>query len=71
MAQVYSVQKFLDENKNPARVSNIVVMGIGEPFDNFDNVIKFIKIVNDDFGLQIGARKITVSTCGVVKKFQE
>lgn len=46
--------------------SNIVVMGIGEPFDNYDNLIKFIKIVNSPKGLNIGARRITVSTCGIV-----
>lgn len=71
VGQVYFVQKYLDEYFNKARLSNIVVMGIGEPFDNFDNLIKFLKIVNNDNGLQIGARKITVSTCGIVKKFDE
>lgn len=71
VGQVYYVQKYLDKNYNQDRLSNIVVMGIGEPFDNFDNLIKFIKIVNDDNGLQIGARKITVSTCGLVKKIDE
>ena len=71
VGQVYYVQKYLDQNYNHARLSNIVVMGIGEPFDNFDNLINFIKIVNDDNGLQIGARKITVSTCGLVKKIDE
>lgn len=53
------------------RVSHIVVMGIGEPFDNYDNVIKFLKIVNDPKGLEIGARHISVSTCGVVPKIYE
>ncbi len=71
VGQIYTVQKYLDSNNLNQRVSNIVVMGIGEPFDNFENLIKFIKIVNNDFGLQIGARKITVSTCGLVNKFDE
>jgi 23S rRNA (adenine2503-C2)-methyltransferase len=47
-------------------VSHVVVMGTGEPFDNYDEVIRFIKIVNDQAGLEIGARHITVSTCGIV-----
>ncbi|WP_353289666.1 23S rRNA (adenine(2503)-C(2))-methyltransferase RlmN [Ureaplasma ceti] len=67
--EIYTVQKYLDEHKPGERVGNIVVMGIGEPLDNFDNVVQFIRIVNDDNGLQIGARKITVSTCGIVNKF--
>jgi len=48
------------------KVSNIVFMGMGEPFDNYDNVIKSIMIINNKYGLNIGARKITVSTAGVV-----
>ena len=46
-------------------------MGIGEPFDNYDNIIDFIKIINDGKGLAIGARHITVSTCGLVPKIKE
>ena len=56
------------------RISHVVVMGIGEPFDNYDNVMRFIRIVNDPKGIDIGSRHITVSTCGVVpgiKKFME
>jgi 23S rRNA (adenine2503-C2)-methyltransferase len=45
---------------------HVVFMGIGEPFDNYDNVLKAIRIINDPDGLSIGARKITVSTCGVI-----
>lgn len=71
VGQVYTVQKYLDQIKPGARISNVIVMGIGEPFDNFDNLIKFINIINNDYGLQIGARKITVSTCGIVKKIPE
>ena len=48
------------------RISNIVMMGIGEPFDNYDNVIRFLKIVTDKKSLNIGARHISVSTCGLV-----
>lgn len=69
VAQVLTIQKILDE-EGMGRVSNIVIMGIGEPLDNYDNVSKFISIVNSDNGLQIGARKITLSTCGLVHKFQ-
>ena len=50
------------------RVSHVVVMGIGEPFDNYDNTMKFIDIINDPFGLEIGARHITISTSGIVPK---
>lgn len=53
------------------RISSVVVMGIGEPFDNYDNVINFLKIINDPKGLAIGARHITVSTCGIVPKIDE
>lgn len=53
------------------RISHVVVMGIGEPFDNYDNLIKFIKIINDPSGLAIGIRHITVSTCGIVPKIKE
>ncbi|AJQ45415.1 hypothetical protein JM47_02395 [Ureaplasma diversum] len=68
--QVYQAQKYLDEY-SLGRVGNIVVMGIGEPFDNIPNVSNFINIVNNPFGLEIGKRKITVSTCGLVHKFAE
>ena len=63
------VQRTLDEASPGDRVSHIVVMGIGEPFDNYDNVIKFLKVVNSDKGLGIGARHITVSTSGLAPKF--
>ena len=53
------------------RISHIVLMGIGEPFDNYDNVIKFIDIVNSGKGIDIGSRHITVSTCGIVPKIKE
>ena len=53
------------------RISHVVLMGIGEPFDNYDNIIKFIKIINSGKGIDIGARHITVSTCGIVPKIKE
>jgi 23S rRNA (adenine2503-C2)-methyltransferase len=69
VAQVVKVQKALDELGE--RVSSIVVMGIGEPFDNYDELIKFLKIVNHDKGLNIGARHITVSTSGIIPKIYQ
>lgn len=53
------------------RISHIVLMGIGEPFDNYENVIKFIDIINEPKGIDIGARHITVSTSGLVPKINE
>ncbi len=61
-------QILLVEDDVKQRISHVVVMGIGEPFDNYDNIIKFIKIINDPKGLEIGIRHITVSTCGLVFK---
>lgn len=55
-------------NNFQQRISNLVVMGIGEPFDNYDNVIKALSILNQQHGLQIGSRHMTVSTCGLVPK---
>lgn len=54
------------EKDSGERISNIVMMGIGEPLDNYDNVIKFLKLVNLEGGLNIGYRHISLSTCGVV-----
>ncbi len=53
------------------RVSHVVVMGIGEPFDNYDETMKFIEIINSPYGLEIGARHITVSTSGIVPKIEK
>lgn len=64
--QILLIEKDINE-----RVSHVVVMGIGEPFDNYDNVIRFIKIINDNKGIGIGSRHITISTCGVVPKIYE
>ena len=64
--QILMIEKELGE-----RISHVVVMGIGEPFDNYDNLIKFLQIINHPKGLAIGARHITVSTCGIVPKIKE
>ena len=53
------------------RISHVVLMGIGEPFDNYDNIINFINIINSGKGIDIGARHITVSTCGLVPKIRD
>ncbi|WP_156021661.1 23S rRNA (adenine(2503)-C(2))-methyltransferase RlmN [Streptococcus ruminantium] len=71
VAQIMLVQKYLDERGQHERVSHIVVMGIGEPLDNYDNVMTFLRVVNDDKGLAIGARHITVSTSGLAPKIHE
>ena len=64
--QIYRIQKITGE-----RVSNVVVMGSGEPMDNYDNLIKFIELLNDERGLNISQRNITVSSCGIVPKLKE
>ena len=64
--QILQIEEDLGE-----RISHVVVMGIGEPFDNYDNLVKFLKIINHPKGLAIGARHITVSTCGIVPKIKE
>ncbi|HEX6593272.1 MAG TPA: 23S rRNA (adenine(2503)-C(2))-methyltransferase RlmN [Bacillota bacterium] len=69
--QIMRVQAHLDEQGKDERVSHIVVMGIGEPFDNYDNLIDFINVVNDQQGLSIGARHITVSTSGLAHKIYD
>ena len=53
------------------KITHVVMMGIGEPFDNYEEITKFIEIVNDNLGLAIGSRHITVSTCGIVPKIRE
>ena len=64
--QIYRIQKITGE-----RVSNVVVMGSGDPMDNYDNLIKFIELLNDERGLNISQRNITVSSCGIVPKLKE
>jgi len=65
-------QILLIEEDIKKRITHVVVMGIGEPFDNYDNVLRFVKIINCNKGIDIGSRHITISTCGVIpgiKKF--
>ena len=69
MLQVLMLQMELD--KKDLRLGNIVVMGTGEPFDNYDNLMKALSIVNDPFGLAIGQRHISVSTCGLVPRIRQ
>lgn len=67
-------QILLIEQDIKQRISHVVVMGIGEPFDNYDNVMNFIKIITHPKGIAIGTRHITVSTCGIIpgiKKFMQ
>lgn len=65
-SQIHSAQNDLG-----IRISHIVMMGIGEPLDNYDNVIKFLKTVNNENGLNISLRDVTVSTCGVVNRIYD
>ena len=64
--QIYQIGKDVGE-----RISNVVVMGTGEPMDNFDNLLKFIELLTDENGLNISQRNLTVSTCGIVPKIRE
>ena len=64
--QIILIQKYIGK-----KINSVVLMGIGEPFDNYDNIIKFIRIINDAHGFAIGSRHITVSTCGLVPKIYE
>ena len=64
-------QIILIEEEIKEKIDSVVIMGIGEPFDNYDNVINFIRIINHPKALSIGARHITVSTCGLVPKIDE
>lgn len=63
--QVYAISK-----STGARVSNVVVMGTGEPLDNYDNLLRFIHMITDESGLNISQRNITVSTCGIVENMR-
>ncbi|SFK55094.1 23S rRNA m(2)A-2503 methyltransferase [Salinicoccus halodurans] len=69
VSQVVQIQKALDETGE--RVSSIVIMGIGEPFENYNQMMKFLRVVNHDDGLNIGARHITVSTSGIVPRIYD
>lgn len=68
VGQVLVMNKILDEEGNGERTTHVVVMGSGEPFDNYDNLMDFVRIINHPKALSIGARHITVSTCGIVDK---
>lgn len=61
LSQIYEIQRETGE-----RVSNVIVMGMGEPLDNYDNLIRFVKLLSDQDGIRISQRNITVSTCGLV-----
>ena len=65
LGQVYQIQKIMGE-----RVSNVVVMGTGEPLDNYQNLLIFLKILSGEHGLHISQRNLTVSTCGIVPKMR-
>ena len=71
VGEIIIINNLLKEEGRGERVSHIVVMGTGEPFDNYDNVMDFIRIVNAQKGLAIGARHITVSTCGLPDKIRQ
>lgn len=64
--QIYKIGNDIGE-----RISNVVVMGTGEPMDNFDNLLKFIELLTDENGLNISQRNLTVSTCGIVPRIRE
>lgn len=66
LSQIYTAQKDLG-----IRISHIVLMGIGEPLDNYDNVIKFFSLVNNEAGLHISMRNISLSTCGIVPRIYD
>ena len=66
VCQILLIEEMINE-----RISSVVIMGIGEPLDNYENVLNFIKIINAPKGIAIGARHITLSTCGLIPKIKE
>ena len=64
--QIYAIERDTKE-----RVSNVVVMGTGEPMDNYDNIVRFVKLLSDEHGANISQRNITVSTCGIVPRMRQ
>ena len=66
LSQIYYIQRDTEE-----RVSNVVIMGTGEPMDNYDNVLRFLELITSEDGLNISQRNITISTCGIVPKIKE
>ena len=71
VGQILVLDDLLALEGNNERITHVVVMGTGEPFDNYDNVMDFIRILNHPYGFAIGARHITVSTCGIVPKIYD
>lgn len=63
LSQIYTISR-----DNDIRVSHVVMMGMGEPFDNYDNVLKFLQLVSDENGVNLSMRHISLSTCGIVPK---
>ena len=70
LGQFVAVNRHLGGSMSDRKLSNIVLMGSGEPLDNFDNVVKFIKLVSDPNGLNVGRRSISLSTCGIVENIR-
>ena len=71
LGQVVAANRHIKKSDAERRVHNIVLMGSGEPFDNYDNVVKFLRLVNDDEGLNISIRNISLSTCGLVNRIYD
>ncbi len=65
LSQIYEAQ-----NDTGEKVSNVVIMGMGEPFDNYDNVVRFIRLLNSENGMNLSCRRISLSTCGIVPGIQ-
>ena len=71
LGQVLCVNRYLGGNKENRQITNIVLMGSGEPLDNYDNVVKFIRLVSSADGLNISQRNISLSTCGLADKIKK
>ena len=71
LGQVVAANRHIQKQDAQRRIHNIVLMGSGEPFDNYDNVVKFLRLVNSPEGLNISIRNISLSTCGLVNRIQE
>ena len=70
-AEIIEEALFLKDNSQDKKLTHLVLMGIGEPLDNYGNVIKAIRIINSKYALNIGARRITISTCGIIPAIQK
>ena len=71
LAEVLVVNKHIGGTRSDRKITNIVLMGCGEPLDNYDNVIKFIRLISDKNGLNISQRSISLSTCGLADKIKK